>query len=64
MNKTVQIATGLIAVLMFGTIVLKSTQSHSQATNSASEPRQAEVIVVAVETSRELPQDQVRDLTY
>jgi hypothetical protein len=64
MNKTLQFATGLMAVLMLGAIALKSTQSHSQATNSASEPRQAVSIVVASEVSAELPQDQVRDLTY
>jgi hypothetical protein len=63
MNKSQLFATGLVAALVLGTVVLMPAQSNSQATNSVSVPRQAVSIIVA-EVSAELPQDQVRDLTY
>ena len=60
MNKTQQFATGLAAILMLGTIALMSPRSHSQATNGVVVPLTA----VSSEVSPELPQSQVRDLTY
>jgi hypothetical protein len=64
MTMTQQFAIGLVAVLMLGTTVLSSTQSHSQTTRSAAPPQPAASIVASSQVSAELPQDQVRDLTY
>lgn len=61
MNRTQQLATGLAAILMLGTIALMSPRSHSQATNGVVV---AALTAVSSEVSSELPQDQVRDLTY
>ena len=60
MNKTLQLATGLGAILMLGSIALMSPRSHSQATSGVVVP----LSTVSSEVSPELPQDQVRDLTF
>ena len=60
MNKTQQLATGLAAILMLGTIALMSSRSYSQATSGVVVP----LSTISSEVSPELPQDQVRDLTY
>lgn len=64
MNAKQQWATGLLAFLMLLTIVMMPSSFHSQATNSASELRQVGRVTVTPEVSAEIPQDQVRDLTY
>lgn len=64
MNTKQQFATGLLAVLMLCTIVMMPAHFHSQATYSASVVRQVGMVTVTPEVSAELPQDQVRDLTY
>ena len=60
MNKTQQLATGLGAILMLGSIALVSPRSHSQATSGVV----VHLSAISSEVSPELPQDQVRDLTF
>ena len=60
MNRTQQFATGVAAILTLATLALMSPRSHSQATNGVVVPVKA----VSSEVSPELPQSQVRDLTY
>jgi hypothetical protein len=60
MTKTQQIATGLMGLLMFATILAMPNRIHAGA-------NQATVLAAAsahVEASPELPQEQVRDLTF
>ncbi|MGZ5583407.1 MAG: hypothetical protein ACXWF2_09910 [Usitatibacter sp.] len=64
MNTKQQWATGLLAFLMLLTIVMMPSSFHGRATYSASELRQVGRVAVTPEVSAELPQDQVRDLTY
>ena len=60
MNKTQQFAVGLGAILMLGSIALMSPRSHSHATSGVVVP----ISTISSEVSPELPQDQVRDLTF
>jgi hypothetical protein len=60
MNTTQQLATGLAAILMLGSVALMSPRSHSQVTSGVVVP----LSTVSSEVSPELPQDQVRDLTF
>jgi hypothetical protein len=60
MNKTLQFAASLGAILMLSSIALMSPRSHSQATNGVVVP----LSTVSSQVSPELPQDQVRDLTF
>lgn len=53
MNRTQRFATGLIAVLMLGTIVLMPARFPSHATYSSSVLRQTGPIVAAAEVSAE-----------
>jgi hypothetical protein len=63
MNKAQQIATGVVAVLMVATILAMPTKFQAGATY-ASPIAHSGSLSGAVETSAELPQDQVRDLSY
>jgi hypothetical protein len=60
MNKIQQLATGLAAILMLGTIGLLSPRSHSQAISGPAAP----LTPASSQVSPELPQSEVRDLTY
>jgi hypothetical protein len=60
MNKIQKLATGLAAILMLVSVALMSPRSHSQATSGVVAP----LPTVSSEVSPELPQDQVRDLTF
>jgi hypothetical protein len=64
MNARQQITTGLMALLMLGTIVLMPARFPSHATYSSSVVRQSGALISLSQVSPELPQDQVRDLTY
>ena len=60
MNKIQQVATGLVAVLMLGTIAMLSPRSHSQATSNVATP----LTMASSQVTPELPQSEVRDLTF
>jgi hypothetical protein len=61
MNKTQQFATGLMAILMLGTIVLMPAQFHGKATYSSSVLRQTGPIVAAADAPAKRPQVPARD---
>ena len=62
MNKSQQIASGLMAVLMLATIAFVPAQMH-QPRSGAVNVAQAGAIGVS-QVSPELPQESVRDMTY
>jgi hypothetical protein len=64
MNTTQRFAAALIGVLAVGTIVLMPLQPQSRATPGDRAVGQTGSIVVVSQVAPELPQDQVRDLTY
>ena len=64
MNARQQFATGLLAVLMLGTIVLMPAHFHGGATYSASAIPPVRMVSARPEVHAELPQEQVRDLSY
>jgi hypothetical protein len=60
MSATQRVVTGFMGVLMIGAILAMPAQGRKAAANET----RAAGKVVAVLNSAELPQDQVRDLTY
>jgi hypothetical protein len=60
MNSKQQVATGLVAALLFGTIVLGDAAGRNRKAAAAPAP----VVATASLVTPELPQDQVRDMTY
>jgi hypothetical protein len=64
MKSSQQVATGLAAVLMLGVLLAMPVQYHHAAHLSASQPVQGLLAANLSRVSAELPQDQVRDLTY
>ena len=64
MNPTQQLATGLMAVLMIGTIVMMPASFNGGAAYRAAAIRQAGTVSARPVVHAELPHDQVRDLTY
>ncbi len=61
MNATQQWVTGLMALLMLGTILAMPAQT---AVKTSESNRAGGWIAQASEVGTELPQEQVRDLTY
>jgi hypothetical protein len=65
MNKKQQLATGFLALMIVGSVAFMPVGAETKttsATASAAHPQSTQV--VATLNSPELPQDQVRDLTY
>lgn len=62
MNATQRVVTGFMGVLMLGTILMMPAQGPAKAT--ASETRSVGMLAAAPAATPELPQDEVRDLTY
>ena len=64
MNTTKHFAAALIGVVALGALVLIPAQSRIRGASGDRVVGEAWSIVVASEVTPELPQDQVRDLTY
>ena len=66
MNMKQQIATGFLALVIVGSVTLMPVSAGQKETNAA--PPRPQVITAQAtaqaQNSSELPQDQVRDLTY
>jgi hypothetical protein len=62
MNAMQKVVTGFMGVLMVGTILAMPAQAPAKA--AATETRAVGMVAIAPVASPELPQDQVRDLTY
>ena len=62
MNAKQQLATGFLALVIVGSITFMPVNAGQKDTNAASAPPQ--VSMVQAQNSAELPQDQVKDLTY
>lgn len=61
MNATQRVVTGFMGVLLVGAILMMPAQVQKA---NATEARAVGQVALAPLTSPELPQDQVRDLTY
>jgi hypothetical protein len=62
MNAKQQFATGFLALVIVGSITFMPVNAGQKDTNAA--PVRPQASTVQVQNSPELPQDQVRDLTY
>jgi hypothetical protein len=62
MNATQRVVTGFMAVLMLGALLMMPPQGPAKAT--AAETPATVIAAAAPQSPPELPQDQVRDLTY
>ena len=62
MNTKQQLATGFLALVIVGSITFMPVSAGQKDTNAA--PTRTQASTVVAQNASELPQDQVRDLTY
>jgi hypothetical protein len=63
MNKKQQLATGFLAMVIVGSVAFMPVSAGHRSASEAAAERQPSAVVATLNTA-ELPQEQVRDLTY
>jgi len=64
MNTKQQVATGFLAMVIVGSIAFMPVNAGTKSASAAAAPTAQSGNMVATLNSPELPQDQVKDLTY
>jgi hypothetical protein len=64
MNTKQRVATGFLALVIVGSVALMPVSAGDKNAPVAASQSRAETTTVATRNTSELPQEQVRDLTY